>query len=161
MKLVWSKYQTFQATFFLYVPIFLVVLERRTYPFKNLPIGFRETLQLRMAGVFPMDDEGLGDLVHNGHEIHSDDDCIEVDLSKTGLILQKYLLQVEESVYAKGPNFTALNQAIIGDGCNNFFRYFLQTFSTPPPQAPPASRPSSSTTKPSTSSPGLCGLRHN
>ena len=31
-----------------------------------------------MAGVFPMDDEGLGDLAHNGHEIHSDDDCIEV-----------------------------------------------------------------------------------
>jgi len=45
-----------------------------------------------------MDDEGLGDLAHNGHEIHSDDDCIEV----------------EESVYAKGPNFSALNQAIIG-----------------------------------------------
>ena len=37
-------------------------------------------LILRMAGVFPMDDEGLGDLAHNGHEIHSDDDCIEVGL---------------------------------------------------------------------------------
>lgn len=35
---------------------------------------------LRMAGVFPMDDEGLGDLAHNGHEIHSDDDCIEVGI---------------------------------------------------------------------------------
>ena len=33
-----------------------------------------------MAGVFPMDDEGLGDLAHNGHEIHSDDDCIEVGI---------------------------------------------------------------------------------
>ena len=47
---------------------------------------FREAQQLRMAGVFPMDDEGLGDLVHNGHEIHSDDDCIEVDLFNIGFV---------------------------------------------------------------------------
>jgi p70 ribosomal S6 kinase len=49
------------------------------------------------AGVFSMDD-----LVENDMNVASatlsDDDCIEV----------------EESVYAKGPNFTAMNQAIIG-----------------------------------------------
>lgn len=50
-----------------------------------------------MAGVFPMDDVVLEDS-HNGQDTLSDDDCIEV----------------EESVYAKGPDFTALNQAIIG-----------------------------------------------
>ena len=46
-----------------------------------------------MAGVFPMDDVVLEES-HNGHDTFSDDDCIEV----------------EESVYAKGPDFSALNQ---------------------------------------------------
>ena len=45
----------------------------------------------RMAGVFPMDDEGLGDLAHNGHEIHSDDDCIEVGSFQ--IKIQPHILQ--------------------------------------------------------------------
>jgi hypothetical protein len=45
----------------------------------RIPVFRSSPRSVRMAGVFPMDDEGLGDLVqHNGHEIHSDDDCIEV-----------------------------------------------------------------------------------
>ena len=52
---------------------------------------------LRMAGVFPMDDEGLGDLAHNGHEIHSDDDCIEVGICQTKIQLN--LLQLVKHKY--------------------------------------------------------------
>ena len=39
-----------------------------------------------------MDDEGLGDLAHNGHEIHSDDDCIEVGICQ--IKIQLSLLQL-------------------------------------------------------------------
>jgi len=52
-----------------------------------------------MAGVFSMDDVVLeGCETSNGHDTFSDDDCIEV----------------EESVYAKGPDFARMNQEIIG-----------------------------------------------
>ena len=51
-----------------------------------------------MAGVFPMDDEGLGDLAHNGHEIHSDDDCIEVGICQIKIQLSLLHLVKKKNV---------------------------------------------------------------
>ena len=71
-----------------------------------------------MAGVFPMDDVVLdGCETSNGHDNFSDDDCIEVGSSGTDSSRSVYVnasSQVEESVYAKGPDFSAMNQEIIG-----------------------------------------------
>ena len=72
-----------------------------------------------MAGVFPMDDVVLdGCETSNGHDNFSDDDCIEVGSSVTdsslSVSVNASILQVEESVYAKGPDFSAMNQEIIG-----------------------------------------------
>ena len=53
----------------------------------------------------------------NGHDNFSDDDCIEVKILPLISSLDfnyLYMFQVEESVYAKGPDFAALNQEIIG-----------------------------------------------
>ena len=50
----------------------------------------------------------------NGHDTFSDDDCIEV-IKLAGLSLHIFVsFQVEESVYAKGPDFARMNQEIIG-----------------------------------------------
>ena len=65
-----------------------------------------------MAGVFPMDDVVLEES-HNGHDTFSDDDCIEVVQNmNTKKMIKQILIKVEESVYAKGPDFSALNQVL-------------------------------------------------
>ena len=69
-----------------------------------------------MAGVFPMDDVVIeGCEGSNGHDNFSDDDSIEV---RTERLVKgncsNNVTQVEESVYAKGPDFSAMNQEIIG-----------------------------------------------
>ena len=70
-----------------------------------------------MAGVFPMDDvvlDGEGPENMNGHDNFSDDDCIEVRRKIT--LFQQFIfyMQVDEKIYEKGPDFSALNQEIIG-----------------------------------------------
>ena len=68
-----------------------------------------------MAGVFSMDDVVLeGCEASNGHDTFSDDDCIEVTKLVSLPFFSAVSLQVEESVYAKGPDFARMNQEIIG-----------------------------------------------
>ena len=68
-----------------------------------------------MAGVFSMDDVVLeGCETSNGHDTFSDDDCIEVSKLVSSPFISIVSLQVEESVYAKGPDFARMNQEIIG-----------------------------------------------